>query len=100
MAAEKAREMTQYVTGAVLNTAEDVKEMATDDGEQKDVTKNESVDKEKKLQQPWDIGAPSSLPGPTESDGLKYGCKPASPEEISNSSRHALAHPTSSLKTF
>ena len=98
MAAEKAREMAQYATGAVFNAGENVKEMANDEqSAAADSSANEKVN-DQKLQQPWDIGAPSALPGPIESDGLKYGCKPASPQEVSPAALHSLAHPTESLK--
>ena len=101
MAAEKAREMAQYATGAVFNADENVKEISKDDEQSAGTAPaNENVN-DQKLSQPWDIGAPSALPGPIEGDGLKYGCKPASPQEVSPAAvGHSLAHPTESLKIF
>lgn len=49
MAAEKAREMAQYATGAVFNATENVKETAT--GNEQSVSADEPI-KDKKLQQP------------------------------------------------
>uniref|UniRef100_A0A914QAL2 Late embryogenesis abundant protein n=1 Tax=Panagrolaimus davidi TaxID=227884 RepID=A0A914QAL2_9BILA len=100
MAAEKAREMAQYATGAVFTAEENVKEMVnSEQSSDAAPVENENV-QAKNLSQPWDIGAPSALSGPIESDGLKYGCKPASPQEVSGAALHSLAHPTESLKTF
>ena len=80
----------QYVTGALFSSNAD------NNANENSSTTSEPA-QESNLKQPWDISAPNALPGPD--DGLKYGSKPASPEEGSNSStKHALCHPDSSLK--